>query len=167
MQPFIKKYSQRSVNDNWSEQGFAFVLAILGIAVLLALGVLALNMSGRDVLISSRVVGEKKALSACESGIHSMMLNFNPENLAGSQLADIQVDPNTDPASCYTIALPGRPDGGPGVIPLAGYSIGGGQMWGQTMYEVVVTGMNTDYKSQVQVGVGMGYGPIEFTTISR
>jgi hypothetical protein len=167
MQPFIKKYSQRKVNDEWSEQGFVFVLAILGIAMLLALGTLALTMSGRDVTISSRVVGEKKALSACESGIHSMMLNFNPVNLAGSQTAEIQVNPAADPASCYIIDLPGRPDGGPGVIPLAGYSIGGGQMWGQTMYEVVVTGMNTAYNSRVQVGVGMGYGPVEFTTISR
>jgi hypothetical protein len=167
MQPFIKKYSQRKVNDEWSEQGFVFVLAILGIAMLLALGTLALTMSGRDVTISSRVVGEKKALSACESGIHSMMLNFNPVNLAGSQTAEIQVNPAADPASRYTIDLPGRPDGGPGVIPLAGYSIGGGQMWGQTMYEVVVTGMNTAYNSRVQVGVGMGYGPVEFTTISR
>lgn len=167
MQRFIKKYSQRNVNDDWSERGFVLVLAILGIAVLLALGVLALNMSGRDVMISSRVVGEKKALSACESGIHSMMLNFDPADLAGSQLADIQVDPATDPASRYTIGLPGRPGGGPGVIPLAGYSIGGGQMWGQTVYEAVVTGMNTAYKSRVQVGVGVGYGPVEFTTISR
>jgi hypothetical protein len=167
MQRFIKKYSQRNVDDEWSERGFVFVLAILGIALLLALGTLALTMSGRDVTISSRVVGEKKALSACESGIHSMMLTFNPGNLAGSQTAGVQVDPATDPASRYTIGLPDRPGGGPGVIPLAGYSIGGGQMWGQTMYEVVVTGMNTAYKSRVQVGVGMGYGPIEITTISR
>lgn len=167
MQRFIKKYFQRNVDDEWSERGFVFVLAILGIAVLLALGTLALTMSGRDVTICSRVVGEKKALSACESGIHSMMLNFNPGNLTGSEVTDVQVDPATNPASRYTIGLPDRPGGGPGVVPIAGYSIGGGQMWGQTMYQVKVTGTNTAYKSQVQTGLGLGYGPIEITTISR
>jgi 1,4-dihydroxy-2-naphthoyl-CoA synthase len=53
------------------------------------------------------------------------------------------------------------------MLPLAGYSIGGGQTWGQTRYDVTVTGENTSYNSRAQVSVGLGYGPIEMSTISR
>lgn len=150
-----------------SEKGFVLVLAVLAIAILLAVGILALTMSGRDVRISSRVVGEKKAFSACESGIHSMIVNFDPADLAASAVSDVQVDAANDPASRYSIGTPGRPTTGPGMIPLAGYSIGGGQVWGQTMYTVTITGENTAYGSRVSAGVGIGYGPIEMTTISR
>jgi hypothetical protein len=117
------------------------------------------------VRISSQVVGEKKAFYACESGLHSMMISFNPENLGSSAVTDVQVDAATDPASVYTIGTPGRPTTGPGMVPLAGYSIGGGQVWGLTMYTVTITGENTAYESRVDVSVGMGYGPIDMTTI--
>lgn len=150
-----------------SEKGFVLVVAVLGVAVLVALGILALTMSGRDVRISSRVVGEKKALSACESGIHGMMLSFDPANLAASQVTDVQVDPSNDPASLYSVGAPFRPTGGPGMLPLVGYSIGGGQTWGQTRFNVTVTGTNSNYKSRVDVSLGLGYGPIESTTVSR
>ncbi len=149
-----------------SDRGFVLVLAVLGIALILAIGVLALTMSGRDVRISSRVVGEQKAFSACESGVHYVTTILDPSNFFTSPVTG-QVDSTNDPASIYSIDPPVPPTSGPGMLPLAGYSIGGGQVWGQTRYDVTVKGENTNYKSQVQVSVGLGYGPIETTTISR
>jgi hypothetical protein len=35
------------------------------------------------------------------------------------------------------------------------------------LFNVRVTGENTNYGSQVQIDVGMGYGPVEITTMFR
>ena len=150
-----------------SEKGFLLIVSALAIIVFLALGFLALNMSGRDIGISARVVGEKKAFSACQSGLHRMVITFDPENLASSSVSDVQVDAANDPTSLYSIGTPSRPTSGPGMLPLAGYAIGGGQVWGQTRYDVTVTGTNTSYGTRMSVSAGVGYGPIEITTISR
>jgi hypothetical protein len=52
---------------------------------------------------------------------------------------------------------------------MRGYSIGGGQQWGQRLYLGSVTGRNTNYTppTQVTIDVGLGYGPIEISTMSR
>jgi len=147
--------------------GFALVTAILAVLILMALGFLAISVSTDDIKISRRVVGEKKALSAAETGIHRLMQNFDPANMGGSQVSDVQVDASADPASRYTISSVGRPNSGPEMLPLKGYSIGGGQQWGQRRYVGSVTGTNSNYNSSVQIDVGMGYGPIEISTMSR
>ena len=150
-----------------SERGFVLVAAVLACMVLLAVGILALTMSSQDIRISSRVVGEKKSFSACESGMHKLITGFDPADLAGSATIDFPVDTNNDPASVYTIGTPFHPTTGPGMLPLPGYSIGGGQVWGQTRYDALITGKNTNYGSETKVDVGLGYGPVEITTISK
>jgi hypothetical protein len=40
---------------------------------------------------------------------------------------------------------------------MQGYSIAGGQEWGQKIYETSVTGANSNYGSSVQIDVGFGY----------
>jgi Tfp pilus assembly protein PilX len=147
-------------------RGFALVTAILAIMILMALGLLALNVSTEDVKISHRVVGEKKAMSAAETGVHRLMQNFDPANMAASQVEG-QADAASDPNSRYAITSVGRPASGPDTLPLVGYAIGGGQQWGQRRYAAVVTGTNSSYGSSVPIGVGMGYGPLEITTMSR
>ena len=158
---------KKGIMDSGSRKGFALVVAILAIMILMALGLLALSVSTEDVKISSRVVGEKKALSAAETGIHRLIQGFDPGNTAASQINGAQVDAATDAASQYTISNVGRPGSGPDTLPLTGYSVGGGQQWGQERYAASVTGTNTNYGSSVQINVGMGYGPIEITTMSR
>jgi hypothetical protein len=148
-------------------KGFALVTAILAIMILMALGFLALSVTTGDLKITTRVVGEKKALNAAETGIHRLMQNFDPENLVGALMANVQVNSAADQNSRYTISSVGRPASGPDTLPLRGYSIGGGQQWGQRRYVGSVKGENTKYSSSVQIDVGMGYGPIEITTMSR
>ena len=147
-------------------QGFALVTAILAIMILMALGFLALSVTTGDLKITGRVVGEKKALSAAETGIHRLMKNFNPETGAGAE-TNVQVNAAVDPGSRYTIGAVTSPASGPVMLPLAGYSIGGGQQWGQRRYLASVTGSNTRYGSFVQIDVGLGFGPIEISTMSR
>jgi hypothetical protein len=149
------------------EGGFALIAAILASMVLLALGMLVIHLSTQDLRVSARLVGDKKALSAVEHGIHAIVQDFNPGNPGASATANVQVDAVNDPDTKYTIGTPAPPATGPPSLPLAGYSIGGGQQWGQDRYDVSVTGLNTAYGTSVVVDVGLGYGPVEISTMSR
>ena len=149
------------------QRGFVLVAALLANLILLAVGIIALILSTQDIRVSMKVVGDKKALSAAESGIHVLMTTFNPENLASVAVSNVQTNATVDPDTRYTIGTPSPPTTGPAMIPMAGYSIGGGQVWGQTLYDVAVTGVNTARQTGMTVNVGVGYGPIEMTTMSR
>jgi hypothetical protein len=157
-------------------EGFALVTALLAVMILMALGFLALSVTTGDLKVSRDVAGEKKAFAAAETGIHRLMQGFDPAVGMGTlTLPDGQqnantwqdVDSATDPASRYSVGTVSRPGSGPDMLPLVGYSMGGGQSWGQRRYITSVTGANSHYNSSVQIDVGMGYGPIEISTMSR
>ena len=150
-----------------SKSGFALIAALLALMILIAMGMLVFAISTQDIRISSRTVGEKKALAAAEAGIHRLNQNFNPDNLSASAVSNVPVNPANDPTSCYTIATPAPPGKGPSIVPLAGYSIGGGQQWRLARYVARVTGTNTRYGSNVQLDASVGYGPVETTTTYR
>ena len=153
-----------------SQKGFALVAAILACLILMALAMLVIHLSTQDLRISTKVVGEKKALTAAETGMHQLMRIFNPQatgGLASFAVANVAVDPTNAPGDFYTIATPSLPNWGPAFLPMPGYSIGGGQSWGQRRYDSTVTGTNTIYSTQVAIGVGIGFGPIEISTMSR
>ena len=85
-----------------SQKGFALVAAIMAMMVLTAVGLLAFALSTQDIRISSRLVGEKKAFSALEAGVHRFTQTFDPANLNASAVNNIQVDPGNDMTSLYT-----------------------------------------------------------------
>lgn len=150
-----------------TEKGFALVAAILACMILLALAMLVINLSTRDLRISAKTVGEKKAMTAAETGIHQLIINFNPQNLAASAVTNVAADAVNAPGDFYTVSVPTLPAAGPAFLPLTGFAIGGGQSWGQRRYSVDVTGTNTSYNTRVDIGLGVGYGPIEISTMSR
>ena len=151
---------------NQKKNGFALIAALMAIWILTAMGILVFTISTQDIRISGRLVGEKKAFSAAEAGIHALTLILDPTDLPASARSNVGGWSN-DPTSLYSIGQPARPTTGPTTLPLAGYSIGGGQQWGQERFNARVTGTNTRYNSMVQVDVGVGYGPIEITTVYR
>lgn len=146
--------------------GFAMIVALLANLVLLAFCFLSVWVATKDIRISSRMYGEKLALDAAESGIHILIAQFDPADLASSKYDHIQIDP-TNNFSFFSATQPSRPTTGPASLPLPGYSIGGGQQWGQMRYVTTVTGTNTKYNSSVDIEISIGYGPIEITTMSR
>jgi len=148
------------------QDGFALVAAMIASLVLLAFGIMAILISTRDIRVSSRLVWEKKAFSAAETGIHAMIGGFNPDNPGASAASNVQADPS-DASVSYTIGTPVRPATGPDIVPMAGFAIGGGQQWGQARYVADVTGTHTDTNSRVDINIGIGYGPIEISTMSR
>jgi hypothetical protein len=132
-------------------KGFALITAIMAIMILMALGFLAISVTMGDFGITGRVVGEKKALSATETGIHRLMQNFQPGT--SSEVTNQPVDAVTDPASLYSISNVAPAASGPASVPMPGYGLG----WGQERFVASVTGINTNYKSSVTVDVGMGF----------
>jgi len=69
-------------------------------------------------------------------------------------------DPAKDPDSKYTIATPTIPKWGPGAVPVPGSEAGQGAF----RFLAQVGGTNAKYGSVVQVGVGIGFGPVNVTT---
>ena len=155
--------------ESWSrlENGFALIVTLLSLLILTAMGLLVFTVSTRDIRISTRTIGEKKAFAAMEAGIHRLSLNFDPTNLPAVAVSNVQVNPAVDPGTLYTIGTPSLPGAGPLTLPIPGYAVTGGQQWNQARYIARVTGVNTRYNSKVAVDTSVGYGTLEATTTYR
>ena len=163
----LNKNSARERRAGHPPEGFALVASLLAIFVLTAVGILAFTLTTQDARTSTRTVGEIKAISAAEAGIHALARTYDPGNAASLPTGPQQVDPNNDPDSRYTITPPTSPTRGPAAIPYQGYAIGGAEIWGQTRHLASVTGENTRYQSNIQVQAGIGFGPVDITTVYR
>jgi hypothetical protein len=152
------------------ENGFALVAALLANLILLAVGILAINLASGDIRISMRSVGDKKALNAAETGVHELSRLFDPATAFNGTVFPVSyraLSGGQDSTTQYSISQPTVPTTGPSTLQLNGYAIGGAQMWGQIRYSTTVTGRNTAYSTSVTVDVEVGFGPIEISTMSR
>jgi len=146
--------------------GFALVAALMAIWILTAVGILVFTVSTQDLRVSTRLVGEKKAFSAMETGINALTRDFDYDNPALSkkdnQLADTG---GSDAGARYTIEEPWipRPTEGPAFISYIGFS----EKWGRARYLTDVIGSNTRYGSRMETHVGIGYGPVPGGTESQ
>ena len=154
------------------QRGFSLITAILACVILFALAILVLTLSTGDLRTSGRTAGEKKALSAAETGIHRLIEDFqnfdatNPVSFMNTYPRNNQqVDATNDPASLYSVARPGNPVSGIEFLPMPGYAVGGGKIWGQRHYAVTVEGENTNYNTTSAIEAGLGYGPVPSTTM--
>jgi hypothetical protein len=143
--------------DN-NSKGFALVAALLGNLILLAVGILAINLSTGDLRGSMHAVGDKKSLNAAEAGYHWLATNFVYDSPSGVAVTNRQVDVGTDPNSRFTIALPTVPATGPPSLVLPGYSFG----YEMLPFQTTITGTNTAYNTSVVIDVGFLHGA--FTT---
>ncbi|NLN60086.1 MAG: hypothetical protein GX147_05145 [Deltaproteobacteria bacterium] len=155
-----------------SQRGIALITAIMACVILFALAVLIIYLSTGDLRVSSRTVGDKKAGSAAESGVHQLVRHFDPDHSTWDpDDADsiygkkIQVDAESDSSSSFEIGPPARPKSGIYFRHIAGYDITGGKGWGMTNYESVVTGQNDHYSTETTITTGIGYGPVKTDTI--
>jgi hypothetical protein len=163
-------YIKKMIFNN--EKGFALLAAIIASLILMAIGLLVINMSTGDLTTSSITVGHKKALAAAESGVHRLIQDFNVVPATGialhysancataapvyewkkiSDFGGTGVDDNSEFAVC--------PPTVGSLAPLAvpGYDIGD---WGLMRYDASVVGNNTSYRSFSRVNIGIGYGPV-------
>ena len=152
------------------ESGFAFIAALLAMLIMVSLGVLIFTLTTRDVRVTIKLMGEKKAFSAAEHGIHWLMQQYvpgaalaNPVTACGGKAGFFQVstDAYADSGTCFSFSQPVQPtSGGGSMIPLEGYSNTGSSSFGLTPSDSEVTGVNTRYMSQLSIAAELGYGPI-------
>lgn len=138
-----------------SGKGFSLVVAILAILILTALGYLVVMMSTQDTRASARVVGEKKAMAATETGVHQFMANFDPQqhnatNWLDSTAVPFRTGTTSDVTSAYTIGLPTTPTTGPVTWPIPGTS-----GFRYLALVVDITGTSAKYNSTVTVQAGI------------
>ena len=168
-----------------ADRGFALIAALLAMWVLTALGMLVFSVTTQDVRASSRMVGERKAFAAAESGMKWLVQNATPETLADAnnnpqkKTAGGVTVSDSDQSTLYTIAphpanardgsgnLSWVPKKGPAAVPMAGYAMGGGETWARLRYLARVNGINAAHNTDVELDVGVGYGPVDITTTYR
>jgi hypothetical protein len=146
-----------------NEGGFALIAAVMANLILLAVGVIALNLSTQDLRISMKFVGDKKAMGAAEAATHWVMVNFDPSNpvaVAKENRPLTELAAGLDARGRVTIAEPSASAAGPMQVSLAGYDMSATQ-WVLLRYDTTVTGRNEDYRTSVTLNVGLGYGPVD------
>lgn len=138
-----------------SDEGFVFLLAVLGIFILVAIGFFALTTISEELMISSRLVGERKAYSAAEAGVHAVCAN--DEYVA---VGETQVDPVNDPTVYYSATAP--------VETGASVTMGDfGPGYSSSVSVFDVTGVDKKYGSSITIEVGIASRPVPAgTTIS-
>ena len=152
-----------------NEKGFALLAAIMACLILLAVGMLVINMTTGDLRSSSATVGNKKALAATESGVHRLIQDFNPDlttwtssnnyttDCAATSPSYIwrQISSGTDANTQYAVCAPTGSDLPP--VAIAGSAI---DEWAMMRYNGSLVGRNTSYNSLTKVNIGIGYGPV-------
>ncbi|MDM7987274.1 MAG: pilus assembly PilX N-terminal domain-containing protein [Smithella sp.] len=145
-----------------SEGGFVLILALIGIMILMAIGYFALTVSTSDMQVASRIIGERKAMSAAEAGVHAVTSNYDSAPTANNTSADndcddagdwVQVDPN-DPHAFYCVRgsaeVPGLSQACSGT-----FSIEGMVSWHCKNYQSIIEGRDTQYDSRVTIAIGV------------
>ena len=154
-----------------NEKGFALLAALIASLVLLAVGVLAINLSSSDQRASAVTVGDKKALAGMESGVHRLVQDFVPvpadwtaaNNYTQNCTSTIPsyiwraiasgIDANTRFAVCKPVESNMHP------LTPWGYDLTSGG-YGIKRYDTTVVGQNTSYNSLTKVDIGIGFGPV-------
>ncbi len=136
------------------------IAALMAIMIMVAVGFFAVTMTSTDIRISSMLVGERKAFSAAEAGVHeiSRLLNpFNPVAIPWTKFDNVN-----DPSVEYSTNLPKQGDpssGGTSEEIIPGYDLS--KAYVGSVFETTVSGRDTSYTPDVmtQITVGTVYAP--------
>lgn len=154
-----------------NEKGFALVAAIMACIMLLAVGLLVVNMSTGDLRSSVITVGNKKALAAVESGIHSLVMKNESLPIVKHDILSTQatwiaangytmncavasptyvwssITSGYDPNSQYAICAPIEATDSSGIqlkdIPIPGFGL---DQYALAPFATSITGRNTNYR---------------------
>jgi Tfp pilus assembly protein PilX len=147
------------------QNGFALIAALLANLILLAVGIIAINLSTQDLRISMKTVGDTMASNAAEAGLHWVTVQFDSATYPALVSTINLVDSSSN--SEYIINNIQEATTGPAQIPLPGFAMGGGQVWGLARYDARISGRNTAYNTATTIDAGLGFGPVEMGTMSR
>jgi hypothetical protein len=128
----------------------------MAVMILMAVGFFILTTTSQDLRISSRMVGERKALSAAESGVQQFCINFTPY-MAG--VTNQVVDAVNDPTATFDIGAATWNRDMPSVT-----AYGFSDTMEYSVFRNTIIGRDTGYDSEVQLNIGVKYGPVPLGT---
>lgn len=141
-----------------SEGGFVLIAALMAVMILMAVGFFILTTTSQDLRMSSRLVGERKALSAAEAGVHYVCALLDPKALTSYQ--NVYYNLTNDPSARFsasghacTAPCPPSLNKDTSNLSMPGYDLSKGWSSGPG-FDVDVTGEDTSYKSLVTIGIG-------------
>ncbi|KQC09066.1 MAG: hypothetical protein APR62_03315 [Smithella sp. SDB] len=144
-----------------SEKGFVFLVALMAVIVLIAIGFFALTTISEEMMISFRLTGERKAFSAAESGAYASAANIAVYDTlstpAGSDTVlytfpRTYIDPDNDPYASYTGKVYWVRS-----ISTEGFSYE--YNFSQDLFKTIITGKDSNYGSSVSIEVGVSDTP--------
>jgi hypothetical protein len=146
--------ARKIINDKRrSEEGFVLIVALMATLIMIAVGLFALTVTTQDVRIAGRVIGERRALSAAESGVHAVLMQLNP---ASPVSYGGQIDPVSDPGISYTTSVPQRNDTMP-TISMPGFDLS--RAYVGSVFDTLVTGRDNNYGATARIAMGSAYAP--------
>ena len=154
---------RRSMKNRNRENGFILIATLIAMFIIMGVGILAYLVSTSDFRTSSRVMADKRTLAAAQTGLYQFMNTFDPLNPSASAGTFNVAGGDLH----YTIATPTQAGAGPDIAPVSGAAIGGGQSWGLSRYTVTITSNDSGVGTSAEFQIGVGYGPIEITTMYR
>jgi hypothetical protein len=140
-----------------SEGGFIFLAAIMGVMILMAVGFFALTITGQDITISSRLVGERKALSAAEACVHYVCAQLDPSTL--TSYSGVYYD-TANPTVSFSTSLPSL-NKQISNLAVPGYDLAKGWTSGAG-FNTVCTGRDAGYNSLSNVAIGTTGRPVKY-----
>jgi len=135
-----------------SQDGFVLIAAIMAVMILIAVGFFALTVTMQDIRVSSRLVGERKAMSAAEAGVNEICRSFNPFNLAA--ISGQKIDNTNDPAAEFDTTAPVHNNDYPD-LQIPGMPMG----YKSQVFDTTVTGRDTSYGSEASIDAGIVTAP--------
>lgn len=149
---FVHKLIKRTRK---SEDGFVLLVAIMAIVILIAIGFFALTMISGDIMITSRLVGESKAFSAAESGVHAILASPNSLPATNTTITG-SVDSVNDPSASYTATT--------SMTNQDTRTVGNEITETSRVFNALVTGRDSIYGSEAQISVGIAGAPRDSST---
>jgi hypothetical protein len=138
-----------------AQNGYALIAALMAVLLLLSVGIMAFMLSCKDVIISTRMVNEKKAFSAAEEGLHELVYNVKP-----SPLEQKAIDTkNAADSDCQYSATKPTPPKDPYY-----YGPGNDPRKALILYTSDITGKHKGSGASVGFRAEVGYGPVDVTT---
>jgi|GEM_PF-6721343 len=153
------RYETDKKNILQSERGIALITAILACALLLALALLVISISTKDLRTSTQTVAGKHSQTAAENAVYIAIQNFDPDDLAS-----FTMDGTTSTGGKWNVNVV-IPPGGLATLPVV--LVGHSGEWSMDVYNAEVTGRTSRYggntETELIVGIGV-LGPGASTT---
>ena len=137
-----------------SQEGFVLIAAIMAVMILIAVGFFALTVTSQDMRVSSRLVGERKAMSAAEAGVNEVCRSIDPSN--PTAISGHKIDNINDPTAEFDATAPVHNAAYP-TLQIPGFDMT--KAYAGAVYNTTVTGRDTSYGSEASIDAGVLIAP--------